>query len=174
MKPFQQGDLDGLCGLYSLINAVRLVVHPITDADCHILASQALDMLGERKPISRLFLEGLGYRELAVVCKTIIEPAYPIKRYKPFQHDPAPSLDRYWSRLKSFLDEESRRAVILVTETKHHGHWTTVQAASERRLVLCDSSGMQQLIRKRCTIGAITQARPIMLHPFYTYFFSRK
>ena len=26
MKPFQQGELDGLCGLYAIVNALRLII----------------------------------------------------------------------------------------------------------------------------------------------------
>ena len=27
-KPFEQGDLDGLCGAYAVVNVVRLAAHP--------------------------------------------------------------------------------------------------------------------------------------------------
>jgi hypothetical protein len=30
LVPFQQGDLDGLCGLYALINAIRLATEDDT------------------------------------------------------------------------------------------------------------------------------------------------
>ena len=39
-KPFEQGDLDGLCGVYAVVNAVRLVAlphHRLPAAECRAL-----------------------------------------------------------------------------------------------------------------------------------------
>lgn len=43
LEPLQQGDLDGLCGVYAVINAIRYLVHAARDHEfcnrlaCHII-----------------------------------------------------------------------------------------------------------------------------------------
>jgi hypothetical protein len=51
MEPYKQGDLDGLCGIYSIINAVRLVHKGLTDDDCDELFQKAFICLERRKVI---------------------------------------------------------------------------------------------------------------------------
>jgi hypothetical protein len=34
LKPYQQGRLDGLCGVYALINALRLLCPRLDENDC--------------------------------------------------------------------------------------------------------------------------------------------
>ncbi len=44
-KPFEQGDLDGLCGVYTVVNAVRLAAHPhrrLPAAECRGLFAALL------------------------------------------------------------------------------------------------------------------------------------
>ncbi|MEO5937714.1 MAG: hypothetical protein ABIQ43_01745, partial [Sphingomonas sp.] len=50
VKPFRQGDLDSLCGLYAILNGMRLVLPPdlpITKLDCRQLFREGLAFLQE-------------------------------------------------------------------------------------------------------------------------------
>jgi hypothetical protein len=48
IAPYRQGQLDGLCGLYAIINAIRLATHDRTDEFGHGLWRELLlALLGE-------------------------------------------------------------------------------------------------------------------------------
>ena len=52
-RPAMQGDLDGLCGVYSIVNAVQWALHTCTTDRLGIRASpQALDLEPNRRRCS--------------------------------------------------------------------------------------------------------------------------
>jgi len=66
-KPFEQGDLDGLCGVYAVINAVRLAAHPhhrLRVADCRGLFAALLAELADEGRLRGFVAAGLGPRVL--------------------------------------------------------------------------------------------------------------
>ena len=52
VKPYKQGQLDTLCGLYSAINAIRLAAHPQTDLTRHLAQIMMVEGLEYLGPVS--------------------------------------------------------------------------------------------------------------------------
>ena len=64
-KPFQQGDLDGLCGVYSIVNTVRILC-PEVDLET---AEYLFDILMQkllRTAVTPFACSDLGHQEVAV------------------------------------------------------------------------------------------------------------
>lgn len=67
MKPYLQGNLDGLCGVYSLINAARLVGGPKGKRNSQRLLHACLAALKEKMDLAQAVSHGLGaYPEFCV------------------------------------------------------------------------------------------------------------
>jgi hypothetical protein len=67
-KPFEQGNLDGLCGVYAVVNATRLAAHPhrrLRAADCYELFATLLAELADEGRLRGFVTHGLGPRVLA-------------------------------------------------------------------------------------------------------------
>ena len=67
-KPLQQGNLDGLCGIYSIVNAI-LMVNKQNTINTKSQFEQLINLLHERKLLTQAMTDGLFYKNM----KEIIE-----------------------------------------------------------------------------------------------------
>src|SRR3954462_1315180 len=154
LNPYRQGRLDGLCGGYTLINALRLLC-PRLDEDACQRDFCALIRGRARQPASPLAVisGGLSRREL-------------LKLIAPWQRFAArefgitlrvdrlkvsePSLRGIWRGLCRVLDGKS---VAIVGLEGAERHWAVAHAATERTLRVADSSGLRMIYRSQRTVG---------------------
>src|SRR5215210_6644069 len=136
LQPYRQGRLDGLCGVYALVNALRLLC-PRLDEDACERAFCALIRARARQAASPLAVisGGLSRREL-------------LKLIGP------------WQRFAA------REFGVTLSVSRLKGaerHWTVAHAATERTLRVADSSGLRVIFRSQCTVGRTSlryQLRP--------------
>jgi hypothetical protein len=196
--PLRQGDLDGLCGLYALINGVVHITSyngkRLSQADrlelFKRMATRLFERLngrqvkrktsnGKRPPISFLW-EGTSIKELPPMLDEIQQfvterLGVRIVRSQPLLGNHRPeSLDQYWARLKGCLEEHQGRAIAIVgynwrTERGEEGHWTCVRGVSERQMIRVDSLGGKVLRRSRLTMKPPTRMRPYRVAPHDLY-----
>lgn len=155
IEPYQQGDLDGLCGLYAVINALRLL-HPRLDDDgARAMFRKLTKTLGKTLAhavwpvydgIHRVILEDLliaarehAQRHLGLSIE--VEPLILWRKH--------PTLSDLWDGLREHLD--GRQVAILGLEGAKD-HWTVAYAATETTIRLFDSSDRHLLTRSRCTL----------------------
>ena len=164
LQPYRQGRLDGLCGVYALINALRLLC-PRLDEDACERAFCALIRARARQTSSPLAVisGGLSRRELL----KLIGPwqrfaakefgvTLRVSRLKVSE----PTLRGIWRGLCRALDGKS---VAIVGLDGAERHWTVAHAATARTLRVADSSGLRVIFRSQCTVGrtcARYQLRP--------------
>ena len=63
-RPFRQGSLDGLCGVYSVINATRLAAWPrkrLTETDCAELFAVLTSRLAADGCLHQVLTKGSAY-----------------------------------------------------------------------------------------------------------------
>lgn len=168
-NPYRQGSLDGLCGIYSVVNVVRYLCGPLTQARAQTLFQDLLAFLEPKPPLSVRMVGGVVLNEIGGMLGQVVTPAYPVKRRKPFQRQSAVSLDQYWTQLQTFLQRDS--TVVLTAIGGHHDHWTLIREATNHSLLLYDSDGLHRLDRRHCTLS---QDNPDgcrhILYPAHTYF----
>lgn len=173
MIPLIQGQLDGLCGVYSAINATRLVEN-LSREEALMLFREICRVIEGRKSLSGVIGYGIRCNDIAFFFKTLVQKQYALDRYKPFHKIKRLSLESYWGEIQGFLKTGDRRAVILVMESWDWAHWTVIRKATSKAFYLFDSDHSKILWRRHCTTGRLSKARPILLYPNLTYFLSRK
>jgi hypothetical protein len=154
LKPYRQGRLDDLCGVYTLINALRLLC-PRLDEDACERVFCALIRARARQAASPLTVisGGVSRRELLLlICSWQRFAAkefgvtLTVDRLKVSE----PSLRGIWRGLCRALDGQS---VAIMGLSGLERHWTVAYAASERALRVADSSGLRAIFRSQCTVG---------------------
>jgi len=165
LQPYLQGNIDQLCGIYSLINATRLVIP--SKIKPHLL-SRCVSVLSQKKRSGDFITNGLFSTDIHFLLKEIFCKEYPIRFTKPFSK--AVDVDNYWSKLKQFLNESSNRAVVILFYTESAGHWTVVNAITETQLILFDSKKTRNLTREICTTTELSESKTRLLMPTMTYF----
>jgi hypothetical protein len=173
--PFKQGDLDGLCGIYAIVNSVRLLCH---EANRTVLSSlfkvlvRALKQVLD-KPLATVW-SGLDWRTLSLLVGRSItyvrrrlgirlRAAMPPKLLRR-----AASVNRVWHGLGKGLN---RNRVAIVCIDGAISHWTVVRAVTVGTLRLFDSSGLHT-VRKSCC-STVAYRKRYQLDPSAIMFIER-
>ena len=167
IKPHLQGTLSKLCGILSVINSTRLVIHPAV-FKAH-LYSRCIKALVRYKGSCDFIGRGTEPEDLEYLLKNIICKEYPIRYSKPFYKRSNVFLDEYWRTVKTFLDGPNT-AIIILFETSYFGHFTVVYKADFQRFFLFDSAHTKNLLRKKCTTRRLSITRTRLITPEMTFF----
>lgn len=169
---FKQGQLDGLCGIYAVINALRLLVR-ISRDECYELIYESVLVIEKKKPVSDFIIDGISVFDVSVIIRDIVCPQYDVTRTKPFHRRAQVSVDEYWDTLGQFMGSGEQRSVIMAIETHHWGHWTVVRRVTEKQLILYDSGQCKVVNRRHCSTSMLSSETPVLIYVSQTFFLKR-
>lgn len=168
-KPYRQGDLDSLCGVYCIVNAVSRLCGPLPKQEAADLFESIVDFLETRSPLVERIVDGTVLGEIGGALGQVVAHEYPIERRKAFHGYPRVSIDFFWGHVQDFMDDYG--GVVLTAIGGTHDHWTLIHKATDRTFMLYDSSGIHRLNKAHCTLDQNNpDKRPHVLHPTHTYF----
>ena len=157
IKPMRQGDLDGLCGVYSVVNAMRALCAEVdadTASDMFDILIQALPKAGAEPAV--VVAGGVGRRQLAHLIKVAV-------RYVFDEHDIRLTVRRLPKRLRRAVGLQvlwhtlataiSPSCVAVLGLGGRTSHWTVAVRVTSQQIRLLDSSDMGVLRRRKCTAG---------------------
>jgi hypothetical protein len=170
MKPYLQGALDGLCAIYSIVNATR-IISDIEDDESRELFQKILVYLEKTKDLSRVLSEGIGLTTIGGILRDVVGDRISQRRM-PFKHRPDTSLDEFWSEMMVFLDGGCKRAILIGLGGPMWDHWSIVHSITDKQIYFFDSNKLKRLNRSRCTTTRSISSRPHVLCPTHTYFLS--
>lgn len=170
MRPYIQGALDGLCAIYSIVNAAR-IISDIGEEESKHLFKQILVYLENSEDLRRVLTEGIGLATVGSILRDVANGRIH-ERNMPFKHRPETTLDELWSEMMSFLNGAGKRAILIGLGGRMWDHWSIVHAITDRQIFFFDSYKLKTLMRSRCTTIRTTAARPHLLCPTHTYFLS--
>lgn len=155
LKPFKQGELDGLCGLYAIINAIRWAAWPtqfgevaardlfgvLTDHAIKLRGLTSICWYGITVPqLRQLLRRALAHMRTEHGLAFDLE-AIPSKAFTPY-----PNANLRASRYPSSCLGE---AFILNLTHATHRHWSVFDTIDKNRLRLFDSGHWQALPLRR-------------------------
>lgn len=149
--PHQQGAMDGLCGAYSIVNAMKLLRHDNYE-ESKELFERIIYHLDEKRELPKIILKGMTIGVLFNIINDVI-PRDEIKRSMPFRGNSA-SLGELWGEMENFMNDSSNgvSAIIIgIFWDEDHGHWSVVRKITNKTIILEDSDGMRRLHRSRIT-----------------------
>lgn len=172
LLPFQQGGLDSLCGLYSIINAER-IINRSSDNDAQQLFDGLVHFLSRRGLLRKLLLGGIIHTEMLMILDKVVGKQRISRVEVPWRGVPNPDLTTFWESMRWFLDGTPGRSIILGMQG-YHDHWTVIEAITNRSILLYDSAKIKRLPRSHCTTVYPTWKRKHVLLPAQTYFLSNE
>lgn len=192
-NPLHQGRMDGLCGIYALVNGISVLVqNRLSTGDLSELFKELVRALYRRNhrrkprngtPIEFIW-EGTNVHDISLLLRTsrsfLANRGLTLTWSRPLQGAGRPAtLNQYWDRLKSSFDECENRCVAIIDYNfdgidGEEGHWTCVEKVTARTMKLLDSSlsihSPRGVIRKAsCTLGEKTAKRPYRLFGHNVY-----
>lgn len=162
-RPYRQGELDALCGVYSIINAIRVLCPELRRAAAadlfdHLIRS--MQKAGVNAAIAvgggilREELTGLARLAVRYMARrhNVAITVNPLARPRPSRRD----LAGLWCDLQVCLKPS---CVAVIELDGRHEHWTVAVGATAQRLVLFDSDGLHWLGRRHCVVGAASDGK---------------
>jgi hypothetical protein len=146
-RPYRQGDLDGLCGVYCTINAIRLAILPHQRLDtraCERLFDRLIRELAGRDRLRRSIAGGLSRKDVAHLLARAarwLDPQYGLRLIV----ERPPRIGRRLAGLLAQLrlaDHLTKAGVAIVST---HNHWTVVRGLVDQRLIVFDSHGRRSI-----------------------------
>ena len=156
-RPYQQGDLDGLCGVYSIVNAVRALCPELDHEGAEWLFAHLMQSLSEAGvDLSIAVVSGIGRVELGRLIGAAIayiteelEIELTVKRL-PKALRLSSNLGELWQAFEASLSPD---CVAIIGIAGIHSHWTIAAQITPKQVRLYDSGRIAVLRRGLCTVG---------------------
>ena len=167
LQPYLQGELDGLCAIYSVINGLRLLLadqRPLSRLECTTLFSIAVDHLSAKGQLKASAALGLGYRTwyglTTRMCRAASELAgLKIKTERPF----AGRRHTAHERIMRLMREATDKGWPVLAATSDH--FTVIASCTQHRLQLFDSSHCHWFAIAGCRTSGVWTGRGHFLAP---------
>ena len=117
LPPFQQGSLDSLCGLYSIVNAERFINRSV-DEEAQMLFNDIVYYLSRRQKLAYLLSEGIIHKQMLQILNRVVGKKRISRVCIPWRGLPNPDLTAFWRSMQDFLDGTPGRAIILGPDDK--------------------------------------------------------
>jgi len=144
--PRTQGDEDGLCGLYSILNAMRYLYPRMSeDTEAAIFKASALAL--KRWP--KILWDGTTTADMLRMLKSVylgipVHVGLRIAVREPFRRR-KPSAGAFYDRLFGLVEPENQVAIIGLE--KPYEHWTVAREVRSQAILLQDSAKLHEIWR---------------------------
>lgn len=172
IKPYQQGRLDSLCGLYAVINAARLVYaesSPLSGQRCKRLFAEGMDFLTIKKGNRDAPHWGMTVGRQRKLAKALLT-GEALAGLPKLRHGPAlPPISDIGDLRSSIETAIAGGDVFLACFHGRISHHTVIVGQTPTRVLLFDSDGMKYINKASIAMGA--DAGALVLHglaPFGT------
>lgn len=150
LRPYPQGDLDGLCGLYGAVNAIRLALAehaPLTKARSKALFAEGVDFLHRKKGLDSAMVIGMGTKRRLALARhlaSFVSTTNCLTIERPDYSNWASSEDALRWVDESLADGKPVLVAIMGGELDH---FTVIAGSTPATWALFDSTGLR-FIRK--------------------------
>lgn len=151
MRPYIQGELDGFCGIYSVINATRLATGRMTEAEAIRLFGTIMTYIETYKKLSSTATWGHYARDIEKILKHVIVPRYNLQYERPFSVSET-SREVFFSCLNAFLNNYPKSAIIVYLEHEGWDHWSVISKVNPRSMMFFDSDNLKRISINRCVM----------------------
>lgn len=153
--PWQQGQLDGLCGLYTALNSIVLLFSrcaPLTNGECYELFQLGLNTVAPVGELAATVAEGVDPRLWRKTVSRLADHAarnrgYEVRVSRSFRGSAKVRPTTLHRTLQAALDED---AVVLAMLCGAHSHFTVLSGHDASRYQLFDSAGLRWLAKAAC------------------------
>lgn len=156
VAPMQQGELDKLCGIYAVINAIRLAAEastPLNMPACRTLFAAGVEFMTSLELLDEAAVDGISHKHWRRLVKRLIKSASD-DRFEFSIERPARSDWTSVHHAFAWIDESlaQGKAVLLALDGKLK-HYTVVAGSTPHALLLFDSTGLQFVHKSSCGLS---------------------
>lgn len=170
-KPFRQGQLDALCGPYSIVNAVHYLLGPLPRPAAGALLSDILHHIAPKNCSLVDLKSGTSTRQIHRALRDVVLTRYPIKRKLVARTRKEVNGAGFFTKLSHFFD--STGGVVLTGFDGIETHWTVLCGVKQHSIVIFDSCSMRYIRKASCTTNRAKSGYRYVLYPTCSYYLWR-
>ena len=164
LRPLMQGDLSRLCGLYSVINAIRLILYPqvLAQSDIQALYLHGVRHLAHHRQLNRVMGVGMYDDVWSALAGRLVEHTNDAcgSALKLVPILAGPAIDQNRSRALASIRRQIRSpSPVLISCGGALSHYTVVSGYTDQRMLLFDSSGLRWLLTDNIGLGESSSRR---------------
>lgn len=155
IEPHRQGNLDGLCGIYSTINGLRLALYdhiPLTKAAAKRLFEMGADFLDERDGAGEAMWAGMETRRWHALVRKLakyVSTDSVVVDVERAEFTSKPTIEQVFEWIDASLAQGKPVLVHLDGTLKH---FSVIAGSTPTRLELFDSAGHKFVMRTSCGV----------------------
>ncbi len=170
IHPYRQGQMDHLCGLYAITNALRWALKDtaaLSKSRSKDLLSYLISDLQKRRILEEVFSCGMTIPDLGRSLKAAShwlhdETGYSLTARKPLHGSGTSDLKRLAATTGRHLSNPD--SAVIIGTAGRLDHWTVVTDVSADRFSLFDSEGQKWFRRKTCVCGPLSAVNTAHLY----------
>lgn len=150
IMPHQQGRLDALCGLYALINALRVLhapTRPLSLRCCKELFAHGMDALTAKSGGKAVVHSGMTVTRQRKLAKAILKSSTLRPLPKIVLRAPLPKTSTMEALDRGLQAAIADGNVLLVCLHGRLSHHSVIVGVSPARILLCDSDGLRYVLK---------------------------
>jgi len=173
-EPCLQGNLDSMCGIYSVLNSLYLLDGKI---DMKEAFDEIVYFLNAKECLVGSLVSGLHRNNILEILKHVseyIQKIY-IKRLiwkTPYWNKRSVELGVFYNTLNSHINEKTNNSAIICLGGKVWDHWTVVNKITRKQLWCFDSFKLQRLILENCATCTKEMKKSHLIFPSHTFLIS--
>jgi hypothetical protein len=164
--PLQQGDLDGLCGAYALVNAAARLLHHkgFQREHANRLFQRLCRTLHRRQRMPQAVWRGTHIDDIDGMLRTVrrfVRATFAVNLVvsHPFDDGVPRKKDRFFRVLSRSFNSIGERRVAVIGLDRPGFHWTIATEVTARSFRLYDSGRSKRLRYGDCTLGKTMRGR---------------
>lgn len=146
LKPLRQGQVDGFCGVYAVLNAVRLLAYPdrqLHPAESRRIFRKAVHILSRHRLLKMAATLGLDPKPWQTMLDNLMPEiesiaGFPIRQRQVFEAKAGLKASTAIAAIRNCIDQGC--PIVLILDGVYD-HWTVIAGYSHHRLHLFDSDG---------------------------------
>ena len=158
--PFYQDSIGGMCGVFSIINAYRIVKNARFD-EVEILYREIVEYLSKKRMLKDILLDGMLHKDMTMLLHNVVGD-----RFTEMTSNgkwAGYSLSSWWKYSKEFLSQDNS-AIILAIGGKYW-HYSTIEKISDKQMYLQDSYGLLRIRKTSCRFPDYKYEDRIVIFP---------
>lgn len=165
-----QGYLDSLCGIYSILNADK-IVNGTPEFGSQELFNDIIDYLDRRKILKETLLGGCDHKTLSKIIRTLENINFPLCKTNKRG---IIKLNDWWKYSKEFLEGGQNRTIILSIGGRIY-HLTVIERMTDRTIYLRDSSvGWRTIKKSMCRMAGYPETDKYIIYPSQCWYLGKE
>ncbi len=165
-RPRQQGDIDGLCGFYAVLNALRLALAPwggLSPEQEHVIWTRIVRFADRKWRFAKLFLGGTHTYQFLAIARYAVKLAQGITGkpivLRPLLRRDVQACGLALDAVLTNLAAKGHVAILAGIDNEDTSHWTVITGMTRATLRVLDSDGYHYLKLEGCKLAQRRRAK---------------